>query len=125
MKRIALLVVAGLLVGATAAHATSGRSNHSTRTPATAAQVSTGTFATAPATSGADDPATHEAGDDNGADDPTTHEAGDDSGADDPSAHEADDDSVGNSGPSGNSGASSHSGSSDDGGNDDGGPGQD
>ena len=35
MKRIALLVVTGLLLGATAAHATAGRSSHSAQTPAT------------------------------------------------------------------------------------------
>jgi len=36
---------------------------------------------TAPAVSGADDPATHDLGDDNGVDNPATHDLGDDNGA--------------------------------------------
>src|SRR5262245_45215201 len=95
MKRIALLVVAGLLIGATAAHATAGRSQHSSPAPASVATTFAGGFATSAATSGGDDPATHDAGDDNGVDDPATHGVGDDNGADDPATHDAGDDNGG------------------------------
>ena len=133
MKRIALLVVAGLLLGATVAHATSGRPNRASQAPAASAPVTFQTgSSTAPATSGADDPAGHDVGDDNGVDDPATHDVGDDNGGDDRSGHAAGDDHGGNSGRSDNSGRtdhsgpSDHSGSSHDGGGDgDGGPGQD
>jgi len=59
------------------------------------------------ATVGTDDPAGHDAGDDNGskatesrhgADDPAGHDAGDDNGTDDPATHDAGDDNGGSSG---------------------------
>ena len=43
-------------------------------------------------TPGADDPATHDVGDDNGVDDPATHDVGDDNGVDDPATHDVGDD---------------------------------
>lgn len=41
---------------------------------------------------GADDPATHDVGDDHGTDDAATHDVGDDHGTDDPATHDAGDD---------------------------------
>ena len=41
---------------------------------------------------GVDDPATHDVGDDNGVDDPATHDVGDDHGVDDPATHDVGDD---------------------------------
>ena len=52
-------------------------------------------------TSGSDDPATHDVGDDNGVDDPTTHDVGDDRGVDDPATHDVNDDNGGNRGDNG------------------------
>jgi uncharacterized membrane protein YgcG len=81
-------------------------------------------------TRGADDPATHDAGDDTsdattGTDDPATHDAGDDNGGtttgtDDPATHDADDDTSGTT-SGGDSGSGSGSGSG--GGGDDSGSG--
>jgi hypothetical protein len=74
MKRIVIVIVAGLAFGVTAAYATTGHSASSpTRMPhpkapqTFAVPVDTTTSSSAPA-SGADDPVTHEQGDDQGQD---------------------------------------------------------
>lgn len=59
---------------------------------------------------GADDPATHDVGDDHGADNPATHDVGDDHGADDPPTHDVGDDHGGGSGHGGESGHGGHGG---------------
>lgn len=50
---------------------------------------------------GADDPATHDAGDDNGVDNPATHDVGDDNGVDNPATHDVGDDNGGSTGSHG------------------------
>ena len=47
---------------------------------------------------GVDDPATHDINDDNGVDDPATHDINDDNGVDDPATHDINDDNGGSSG---------------------------
>ncbi len=50
---------------------------------------------------GADDPATHDVGDDRGVDDPAGHDVGDDNGVDDPAGHDVGDDHGGDRGDNG------------------------
>jgi hypothetical protein len=99
MKRVLIVIVAGLGFGVSAAYATT---SHTGSTPPQSSQTGTApAFAvsggaptsTNPTTTGSDDPATHDQGDDNGQDQQPATEAGEDrSGQDATSADDSQDD---------------------------------